>query len=338
MITSNPVGDWTWEVDPDAAETQPDRAAEVAVDIWNILAGKELAVPTGKVSFSARAMGDNQHALVDVTGLPLEPNPLSPGTALSHAVLEAGSLSGDLLVSVRIECPGYWLEAGVKHLAQKLFVVQVDLWKRRLLVATLETYSDAWLTMDTRDRPQPEVHAENAPRLAASLEGISALLGTAPTPGDPNRHATPTRQGFEDPRTEGFAYDDSWGTFEVPARSRLIRSRLPPSDDEYPDTTDQPVRYVTIGRGGQTLGYLWASTGDEAAGFEPRTAAGEAAFEAGAAWLLHLRAAHARGLGSLDALVWAIQNPPRQEAGSAVEQKPHQAPTLDALEELSGRY
>ncbi|MER6357158.1 hypothetical protein ABT186_36435 [Streptomyces sp. NPDC001634] len=338
MITSNPVGDWTWEVTPRAEAIQPVRAAETAVAVWIVLAGHELAIPESKVSVSARAMGDTRDVRVEAAGLPLEPEPLSPGTALSRAVAEADSLEGDFLVGVRLECPGYWLESGVKHRAEKLFAVQVDIWKSSLLVVTLETYSDAWLAMDTRDREQPEVYAENAPRLAAALEEISALLSSAPTPGDPNRHATPAVTGFEDPRIEGFAYDDSWGTFEIPARSRLLRSRVPASEDEYLDITDHPVRYFTIRRDGQTLGFLWASIGDEAAGYEPRTAAGEAAFEAGAEWLLRLRAAHGQGLSALAALSWAAQSPPRPEIGLAVEDTPQEAPSLDALEEFSGRY
>ncbi|MEU2789510.1 hypothetical protein [Streptomyces sp. NPDC007100] len=58
---------------------------------------------------------------------------------------------GDALVSFRVQCPGYWIESGTKHRAEKLFVIQVDIWKSSLLVVTLETYSDAWLTMDTRE-------------------------------------------------------------------------------------------------------------------------------------------------------------------------------------------
>jgi hypothetical protein len=192
--------------------------------------------------------------------------------------------------------------------------------------------------MDTRDREQPEVYAENAPRLAAALDGISSLLGSAPTPGDPNRHATPTETGFEDPRIEGPAYDDSWGAFEISTRSRLLRSRIPASEDEYQEITEHPVRYFTVQRDGQTMGYVWASVGDEAAGYEPRTAAGEGALEVGAEWLLRLREAHGQGLTALAALAWVAQSPARPAGDVVVEDTPQVAPSLDALEELSGRY
>ncbi|MEU6220631.1 hypothetical protein ABZ845_24430 [Streptomyces sp. NPDC047022] len=338
MITSEPIGDWSWEVTLSADGIRPARAVETAVAVWNVLARYGLASPAGKVSLSMRSVADMRDVRVRACGLSLEPEPLSPGTALSRAAAEADALEGDFVVDVRIECPGYWLKAGDKHRVEKLFAIQVQIWKSSLLVVTLETYSDAWLTTDTRDREQPEVFAENAPRLAAALEGISSQLGSAPTPGDPNRHATPTETGFVDPRIEGPAYDDSWGTFEIPARTSLLRSRLPASEDEYQEITEHPVRYFTVRRDGKTIGYVWASVGDEAAGYEPRTAAGVEAFEAGAEWLLRLRAAHGRGLSALAALAWVAQTPPRSEVGLIVEDVPHEVSSLDVLEELSGRY
>ncbi len=275
---------------------------------------------------------------IHVSGLPLEQDPLAPETALSRVMADAESLEGDFLVTVRVDCPGFWLESGAQHRVEKFFVVHVDIWEGSLLAVTLETYSDVWLTMDTRDREQPEVYAENAPRLAAALEGISALLGCSPTPGDENRFAAPTETGFEDPRIEGTAFDDSWGTFEIPARSTLLHSGIPDSEDEYEEVTDQPVRYFTIQRNGRTLGYIWAAVGEQAAGYEPRTAAGNDAFAAGAEWLLRLRAAYKHGLTAVAALDWVARQPPRPEIGLIAEDAPQESPSLDALQELSGRY
>ncbi|MFC9943137.1 hypothetical protein [Streptomyces pratensis] len=341
MITSeDPVGDWTWEITPrDTGAGRPARALEIALAIWGILARYELATPSAKCSFSVRSMPDTRNTLVEVHGFPLNREALQPGTKLSPAMTTAEEAAdrGDILVTFRAQCPGVWIATGAKHRAEKLFVIQVDILKSSLIAVTLETYSDAWLTMDTRDREQLEVHADNAPRLAAALESISALLGCSPTPGDPNRHATPTETGFEDARAAGPAYDDSWGTFEVPARARRLRSSIPSSEDEYPETTDHPVRYLTVQREGQPLGYLWASVANEAAGYEPRTAAGDEAFEAGSKWLLRLREAHSRGLTALDALDW-IAHLPGTEMGGIASKELTKAPSLDALEEMSGLY
>ncbi|WPW30467.1 hypothetical protein P6B95_25915 [Streptomyces atratus] len=264
--------------------------------------------------------------------------PLAPRSALAQAVAQAEALDGNFVVTIRVECPGLWLEPGFKYRAEKLFAIHLEAWGSNLLVVTLETYSDAWLTMDTRDREQPEVYASNAPRLAAALQAISALLGSAPTPGDENRHAAPSETGFKDLRGEGAAYDDSWGTFEGLNRASLLRSRIPQSEDEYEQITEYPVRYFTIQRDGRTLGFVWASVGDASAGYVPRTAAGDEAFDAGAAWLLSLREAHGQGLAPLAALDWLAKCPARPEIGLIAEDAPQEASSLDALEELSGRY
>lgn len=338
MITTNAIGDWTWEVTSKTATLRPVHAADTAVAVWNELARHELAVPMGKVGLTVRPVGDMRDFRIDAQGLSLEAEPLAPDTALSRVLSEAETLQGDFLVTVRVDCPGTWIDSRVKHRAEKLFAIHVDLWEANLLAVTLETYSDAWLTMDTRDREQPEVFAENAPRLSAALEGISTLLGSSPSPGDPNRFATATQTGFEDPQVEGTAFDDSWGTFEIPARSALLHSRVPESKDDYEEVTDRPVRYFTIRRDGRTLGYLWAAVGEEAAGYEPRTAAGDDAFTAGAEWLLRLRAARAEGLTALAALEWAAKQPLRPETGLVAEDTPLEAPSLDALQDMSGRY
>lgn len=338
MITTEPIGDWTWEVSSAGTEATPARAAEIAVAVWNVLARYELAVPVGRIGLSVRATHDTRDVRLDIQGLPLETDPLAPATALSDAVARAESFEGDFLTGLRLQCPGVWLESGVRHRAEQLFTVQVDIWKADLVVVTLETYSDAWLTMDTREREQPTIHAENAPRLTAALQAVSDLLGGDPEPGDPNRHATPTPTGFEDLTAEGPAYTDSWGTFEVPTRSRRLLSPLPKTENAYEDITDHPVRYFTVRRDDRTLGYVWASTGDNAAGYEPRTAAGDDAFEVGAGWVLRLREAHGRGLGSLEALDWLHRSPPSPDLGHFSEDLPQLAPSLDALEELSGRY
>jgi hypothetical protein len=275
---------------------------------------------------------------VSLENHPVESGRLQSDPVVADAAGRADCLEGDFLVSLRIACPGAWWESGVRHRAEQLFTLQVDIWKSSLTVVTLETYSDVWLTMDTREREQLEVHAVNEPRLRAALDDITSLMGVPSEPGDPNRHATPTSQGFADPRVEGFAVADSWGTYEGPARSRRLRQLLPPTDGEYEEITDQPVCYFTIRRGDQVLGYVWASVGDNAAGFEPRTAAGGAAFDAGAEWVLRLREAYEKGLTARDALNWLARVPMPREMGSIVEDAPQRAASLDVLEDLSGRY
>ena len=186
MITSNPVGDWTWELTADSGEIRPVRAVQTAVTVWNELAKGSLAVPEGKAGVLVRGGAKLRDVRLDASGLRLGPDPLAPGADLTQAVAQVEALNGNFVLTIRIECPGWWLEPGFEYRAEKLFSIQVEVWDGNLLIVTLETYSDAWLTMDTRDREQPEVYAANAPRLAATLGSISAMLEGAPTPGDEN--------------------------------------------------------------------------------------------------------------------------------------------------------
>ncbi|KUO13764.1 hypothetical protein [Streptomyces sp. DSM 15324] len=337
MITTDSIGDWLWEIAP-RHEVKPSRAIDHAVAVWNILAAAGVAIPVAEVSVGVRAGDDMRGVRFEASGLPLESVPLVPGSALASAAEQVDAVQGDTVVRVRMRCPGEWREAGVRHRVEQLFTLQVDIWDRSLLTVLLETYSDAWLTMDTRGREQLAVHEENAPRLEFALTEISKYFGCSPTPGDENRYAIPTETGFEDVRIEGPAYIDAWRTFEVLDRSRRLRSSLPDSEQEYSATTEQPVRYYTVQEGGQVLGYVWAAQGDDAAGFEPRTAAGEPAFEAGRAWLLRLRQARRQGISASQVLHWLNEQGTPAGIGHLVEDEPRNCPSLEELEDLSGRW
>ncbi|WP_329560090.1 hypothetical protein OG711_21555 [Streptomyces uncialis] len=341
MITSrDPVGDWTWGIDPpaDAGAVPPSRAAEIAFQVREILARYELAVPTGKVDFQVRATSDGRDTPVDAEGIAWEEAPLAPGTALSRIAARADELQEWFMVFLGLQCPGIWVESGVKHRAEKLFSIYVYVLSGGSVVVTLSTYSDAWLTLDTREREQTDIHAANAPRLAAALADISALMGGPPDPGDQNRHAAPTETGFEDQRDEGTAFVDSWGTFEILARNGRMYPAASSAEDEYEVFTEHPVRYLAVRRGERVLGYLWVSVAGDAVGYEPRTAAGDEAFEAGARWVALLGAAHREGLTALAAFERLLGLPPEEERGTLAGRTPEEAPSLDALQDLSGRY
>ncbi|MGZ2359124.1 hypothetical protein LRE75_20850 [Streptomyces sp. 372A] len=338
MITSTPVGEWVWELSPGQVAFRPSDAARTAAGLWGRLADQGLAASGGTAALRVLDRDNPRNVRMELSGPGLGAPPWAPASPFARAVREADALEGDLVVVIRLECPGKWLEPGGTHRAERLFAVQVEVWGGTLLVTTLETYSDAWLTVDTRGREQPEVHALNAPRLAAALDGISALLGGPPEPGEENRYAAPSTTGFRDVRAEGPAYDDAWGTFEALDRTRLLDSRLPESEDDYEQTADGPVRYLAVRRDGRTLGFVWAAADDSAAGYVPRTAAGDEAFDAGAAWLTALREARRSGLTPLAALRDAGRRPAPPEAGVIAREEPLEAPSLEALEELSGRY
>lgn len=107
------------------------------------------------------------------------------------------------LLTLSLKLAGEWREAGEGRRAEKLFTVRVEVWGEGGVLVALSTYADAWLTLDLRERPQPEVAEENAPRLAAALERIAGMTGSQTDPGDPTRYARPTPEGFEDLLVEG---------------------------------------------------------------------------------------------------------------------------------------
>ncbi|MEV7724346.1 hypothetical protein AB0P15_06375 [Streptomyces sp. NPDC087917] len=93
---------------------------------------------------------------------------------------------------------GTWFDAeGAGHKEQRLV---------ELLVspdsigpsAELSVFHDVWGTCDFRGTPHPAVQAHNAPRLAAALRELDALLGVEAEPGEPTYFGTAKAYGVED--------------------------------------------------------------------------------------------------------------------------------------------
>ncbi|MEU8465876.1 hypothetical protein [Streptomyces sp. NPDC029003] len=64
--------------------------------------------------------------------------------------------------------------------------------------AELSVHHDVWATCDFRGNPQPAVYARNAPRLAAALRELDALLGVEAEPGEPTYFGMSKAYGLED--------------------------------------------------------------------------------------------------------------------------------------------
>ncbi|MFE9842601.1 hypothetical protein [Streptomyces goshikiensis] len=240
-----------------AAESGISRAFGLLVDVRDTLVslGLVMGEGTGWVVLSdRRAMAtplfEHRDVLVEAGD--------GPGLGLAAATEGAAAveLLPDRLLTLGLKLAGEWTEAGVRRRAEKLFSVRIDVWGEGAVLLVLSTYADAWLTLDLRERPQPEVAAENAPRLATALKLISELTGSETDPGDPTRHARPTAEGFGDLLAEGAEYDDSWGTFEVPGRWRRLMTLVPGSAEgqDYESGTEHPVRYARVRRGERGAG------------------------------------------------------------------------------------
>ncbi|MFE7704445.1 hypothetical protein ACFU6I_01270 [Streptomyces sp. NPDC057486] len=75
------------------------------------------------------------------------------------------------------------------------------------LSAELSVHHDIWGWYDFAGHPHPEVCRNNAPRLAAALKELGALLGMSPEPGEPTYFGTATSEGLATPD----AYEDGLG-------------------------------------------------------------------------------------------------------------------------------
>jgi len=105
--------------------------------------------------------------------------------------------------------------------------------------------------------------------------------------------------------------------------------------DDYSRTTASPVRYVPVTRQGRTLGYVWASTIDDAAGYIWRPDELPDSFNTGQHWLHRLRWAKANGLPPLAVLRhWA--GAPEDEHGYVAAEAEQEASSLQALKALAG--
>lgn len=86
--------------------------------------------------------------------------------------------------TIQLAGPGTWLDAhGAAHEEDTLVRIDVhmvaaDGW------LNMDVFHDIWMPYDFAARPHPEVFQRNAPRLAATITEISALLGSEAEPGE----------------------------------------------------------------------------------------------------------------------------------------------------------
>ncbi|MFG2813923.1 hypothetical protein [Streptomyces sp. NPDC048410] len=94
MITTDPVGDWSWEIQSEA-EIHPSRAVEAAVSMLRVLTETGLA--------AGEAETDEYVRSTEPTGA---------------------------VVGVVCECPGKWTDSGIEHRVEGLFRIRAEVWRR----------------------------------------------------------------------------------------------------------------------------------------------------------------------------------------------------------------
>ncbi|MFE7615123.1 hypothetical protein [Streptomyces sp. NPDC057496] len=102
---------------------------------------------------------------------------------------------GNISVSGR----GVWLDAdGKEHYESDLIVLTVSPDELHLS-AEVAVFHDVWSHFDFRGTPHPAIQERNAPRLAAALQTLDALLGTTAKAGDPTYFGKAQGYGIETP-------------------------------------------------------------------------------------------------------------------------------------------
>jgi hypothetical protein len=80
---------------------------------------------------------------------------------------------------------GMWLdEYGAQRREDRLVELTVSA-EPLGLSADVSVHHDIWGPFDFRGMPHPEIHRQNAPRLAAALKELDDLLGVSAEPGEP---------------------------------------------------------------------------------------------------------------------------------------------------------
>ncbi|WP_434591781.1 hypothetical protein [Streptomyces sp. A5-4] len=336
MITTTPVGSWSWETKTQTSDDDlATRCTQGVLNAWIVLRARGLAEGNARADLTVRAKDD------DTVLLGLKRVHVDLQSALSGNQFFSNLPTVDWnrvgVVTIDLSTPGASLRAGQPRHVEKLFTITVDAWASGAGTLTLHTFSDAWMSHDLRGHKQPEVQEENAPRLKSALAAIEQLTEAETIPSDPTSYGIPTEDGFEDLPDEDPDLLDSWYMFEVPRRTEQIQAKLPRTAVSFRMETNSPVEFFEVAVGGRIVGYLWAADGDDAAGYEPRTPAGDEALDTGPSWLARLSEAKKRGLSPSQALRDLSAWPGDSQAGTIVSASLREASSLEDLQELSGR-
>lgn len=105
--------------------------------------------------------------------------------------------------------------------------------------------------------------------------------------------------------------------------------------DDYPCTTESAVWFLPVVLQGRIVGYLWASTTDDAIALERCPDAGVIGIVAAARWTERTRWAKRKGIRPLDLLGRFVGRAEDSKGGYIPRVKPRLAPNLDALRELA---
>ncbi|MEU4355302.1 hypothetical protein [Streptomyces virginiae] len=116
--------------------------------------------------------------------------------------------------SITLLGDGAWFDAaGERHREHRLVDLYVALDETDIWVE-LSVHHDVWAQCDFRGVPQPLIHANNAPRLAAALQELEQVLGAEAEPGEATYYGRAEGYGLAAPDIiDGLGPDLTNATF-----------------------------------------------------------------------------------------------------------------------------
>ncbi|MBA5226011.1 hypothetical protein [Streptomyces griseoaurantiacus] len=333
MIATTPVARWAWGRDDDTGDDLT-RCLRDALAALAVLARHQFASQVGELRVSVKEAGVANTYLFR-GDIPVRAGGSSLREDLDRVAdqVRGAMSSGEIgAVDVSVTCGGPVATAHGQELVERLFLLGASAFAEFVTVDLL-TYTDAWLPYDLKGRPQPEVHLANAPRLAAVLHDLAETLGSETEPDDPTYFAKPSETGAENFFTAEGKASDVWRSFEIPRRYDVFLHAPGFGRIGYSRKAKGEVKCLPVESAHGLLGYVWASDGENAAGFEPTDVGDDLVYRAGLVWLERLQRAHGRGLTPEAALEELSGLLDEDGAGYVVTSEGPRSVSLDALRE-----
>lgn len=217
MEATTTVARWTWGRDlADAPDVESGVGAclRELLTAYGVLRRHRLMVGIPRMSVSVHEVGKKNSYLfrgdVQISAAAAPAETARDAALRVHEAMRPGEIGS---VYAHIDSPGdvllgdaYRSEPGLFRVGSSALLgyVSVD----------LATRTDFWLPYDLKGRPQPEVHASNAPRLSAALRDLSQALDSDTDPDDPTNFAKPHEAGAENYFDRDGTARDVWDSFE----------------------------------------------------------------------------------------------------------------------------
>ena len=203
MRAPRECGSWSWDLD-EVARPGLESALETAARMSEVLRGLELLSPTS-LQYGWYVLDKGATGIT--TSVTLSTPLGDPKLAQRLLGSRPSAYPTAEIDDVHLIGSGTWIDAkGERHKEPQLVDLSVSPAPIGLSVE-LSVHHDIWSWFDFSGRPHPEVHRQNAPRLANALNELSSLLGVAPELGEPTYFGAATLDGVASPD----AYDDGLG-------------------------------------------------------------------------------------------------------------------------------